>query len=134
MIIERWVYYSLSFHLDITMSYPSIKEIAPDFLNLDTGEQRKALWAAFQCDLQLGLSRLKEIVGIKTQDIQWHDPNSQVGKEIIRLLGCDISRSVCEEHLGVRFALYNCCGVAYSQDKPVLSLSAQYLAQLSADC
>lgn len=116
------------------MSYPSIKEIAPDFLNLDTGEQRKALWEAFHRDLQLGLLRLKEIVVMKTQDIQWHDPNSQVGKEIIRLLGCDISRSVCEENLGVRFALYNCCGVACSQCKPVLSLSAQYLAQLSADC
>ena len=63
------------------MSYPSIKEIAPDFLNLDTGEQRKALWEAFHRDLQLGLLRLKEIVVMKTQDIQWHDPNSQVGKK-----------------------------------------------------
>jgi len=116
------------------MSYPSIREIAPEFLNLDVGEQRMALWKAFQHDMQLGLSRLKEIVGMGTQDVQWHDPNSQVGKEIIRLLGCDISRSVCEECLGVRFALYNCCGVACSKDRPVLSLSVQYLAQLSADC
>jgi hypothetical protein len=117
-----------------SMSYPSIKEIAPDFLELNPTEQEHALWNAFHVDLPLGLTRLKEIVAMNSPDIQWHDPNGSVGKEIIRLLGCDISRRVCESNLGVHFALYNCCGVSCSEDIPVLSLSAQYLAQLTANC
>lgn len=68
------------------------------------------------------------------------NPNSTLGKQIIRLLGTDIARDICQRKLGAQFGLYNCCGVvaAYRHNNLALSLREQIELQngvlASADC
>lgn len=38
------------------------------------------------------------------------DPDSKLGKQVMRLLGTDAARAVAAEHFGMSFALANCCG------------------------
>jgi len=125
-----------------TMSYPSIKEV--DATALSVEEQKDVLWDAFQKDLPLGIQFLTEEAGkVRAngeRSLVANDPNSPLGKQVIRLLGTDIARSICEEKLGVAFGFYNCCGSVTAPSKGELKMS--YLEQIqlqngvlaSADC
>jgi hypothetical protein len=125
------------------MSYPSISAILQTRnLNIDSAnetELRESLWEALQLDLPLGVSYLVEFAkqtplkGQKTgEDI---DPNSLLGKQIIRIVGCDLPKSVFEEKTGVNFGLYNCCQVVAKRGgDPILDLKWQLKKQFTADC
>src|SRR5258708_5623297 len=107
------------------MSYPSIKHINPATLTGD--QQEEALWRAFQTDLPLGMAVVtadaQEVKLTGKRKLTPEDPNSPLGKQLIRLLGTDIARGILEKRLGVAFALYNCCGRVVAVDKTALQLS-----------
>lgn len=124
------------------MSYPSIKLAVTE--GLSTEEQKELLWAAFQKDLPLGIQFLREqaenVRATGERILTINDPNSPLGKQIIRLLGTDIARGICEEKLGVAFGLFNCCAPVTAPTKKDLNMT--YLEQIqlqngvmaSADC
>jgi len=124
------------------MSYPSIKHVNPDALTEQGREQ--ALLAAFSTDLPLGMAAIEQDVAeVKRSGVRKlvpEDPNSPLGKQIIRLLGTDVARSILERHYGVAFGLYNCCGrvVALNHDALHMTTSEQIKLQngaiASADC
>lgn len=114
------------------MSYPSIAEIiAQRGISLNTaseGELREALWEAFNVNLKEGVDYLTALateVKEKGQKIvRPEDPDSPLGKKIIRLLGTDVARSIMSGRLGVSFALYNCCCAVAAPSAEELALSA----------
>ena len=112
------------------MSYPSIKDV--DVTGLSVEEQKEVLWNAFEKDLPLGMQFLageaEKIRDTGERSLVVNDPGSPLGKELIRLLGTDIARSICEEKLGVAFGFYNCCASVAARTKTELRLS--YLEQI----
>ncbi len=134
------------------MSYPSIVGIASEQgINLGSASNEQLaglLWKSFQADLPLGVNHLTELAekvksGFdekenRVLDIQ--DPNSALGKQLIRLVGTDIACSVCEQKLGVSFGMYNCCGVVVAPTKEQLNMTLLEQIKLqngvlaSADC
>ena len=124
------------------MSYPSIKNVNPD--TLTERERESALLAAFREDLPLGMAAIeRDVREVKQSGVRKlvpEDPNSPLGKQIIRLLGTDVARGILERHHGVAFGLYNCCSrvVAASRDSLAMSTTEQIKLQngvlASADC
>jgi hypothetical protein len=124
------------------MSYPSIKNVNPD--TLTEREREQALLAAFRIDLPLGMAAIeRDVAEVKSnggRKLVPEDPNSPLGKQIIRLLGTDVARGILERHHGVAFGLYNCCGrvVAPSHDTLQMTTTEQIKLQngviASADC
>jgi hypothetical protein len=103
------------------------------------------LWEAFQRDLFEGITYLNGFVQELSSSqekrlLRIEDPNSVLGKQLNRLLGPDIARSICEQKLAVAFGLYNCCApvIAYRREDLALSLREQIELQngvlASADC
>jgi hypothetical protein len=64
------------------------------------------------------------------------DPDSKLGKQVMRLLGTDAARAVASEHFGMSFALANCCGGIAGDDKKktVFTPGDQIRWQTSIDC
>jgi hypothetical protein len=130
------------------MSYPSVVAVLEEqgiTLKTATDAQIKnVLLEAFHRDLGIGMSYLKSVAErIKSTDVRFlaaEDPNSTLGKQLMRLLGADIARSIVEEHFGVAFGLYNCCGVAAAATREDLQMSMREQVMLqngmlaSADC
>jgi hypothetical protein len=130
------------------MSYPSVVAVlAEKRINLDTAndvELEAALKEAFGRDLGVGMSYLRRVADTVKQTgqrfLEAKDPNSAVGKQLIRLLGTDIARGIVERNLNVAFGLYNCCGVvaAPTREKLSMTLREQVMLQngvlASADC
>ena len=124
------------------MSYPSIKNVNPDALT--EPERESALLAAFRKDLPLGMAAIEsDVREVKQNGIRRlvpEDPNSPLGKQIIRLLGTDVARGILERHYEVAFGLYNCCGRVVAQDRESLAMSTTEQIKLqngaiaSADC
>ncbi len=124
------------------MSYPSIRNIDPDALT--ERERENALLAAFREDLPLGMtaieSDVREVKQSRIRKLVPEDPNSPLGKQIIRLLGTDVARGILERHHGVAFGLYNCCGRVVAPDRESLAMSTTEQIKLqngvlaSADC
>jgi hypothetical protein len=87
------------------MSFPSI-----------SGDKPEHFIAAFQRDLPLGMDAISRIVAqAKSGSVRGprnFDPNSDEGKQIIRLMGADVPRKLLEERHGVRFLFLNCCAPA----------------------
>lgn len=124
------------------MSYPSVAGI--NARDMVPEEQEDTLWCAFNTDLPLGVKFLTEqaarVKSTGKRDLISEDPNSPLGKQIIRLIGTDIARGIVEKRLGTSFGLYNCCISVCAPDKASLDMTA--LEQLefqngvrgSADC
>ena len=124
------------------MSYPSIKTVDPKVLTEE--ERTSALLAAFHKDLPLGMEVLetdvRELKKTGMRKLVPEDPNSPLGKQIIRLLGTDVARGILEVHFGVAFGLYNCCGRVVARNREELRMTTTEQIQLqngvlaSADC
>lgn len=130
------------------MSYPSVKKVlANEGINPVTASDEQlqsALWQTFKHDLPLGVEFLTNIAqqvkesGKRILDIQ--DPNSSVGKQLIRLVGTDVARQICQRNLGVAFGIYNCCGIVSAPVKGELNMTMLEQINLqngvlaSADC
>ena len=130
------------------MSYPSIAAVLKErHVDLDTannGELEGVLREAFRRNLPNGMSYLETLAAQIKQTgqrlLQPEDPNSLVGKQLIRLLGTDVARGIVERELGVAFGLYNCCGVVAAPTKEALAMNMREQIFLqngvlaSADC
>ncbi len=130
------------------MSYPSITAVLEEqHIDLDAAthaELEGVLLEAFRRNLPDGMSYL-ETIGTQVKQtgrrlLEPKDPNSPLGKQLIRLLGTDVARGIVERELGVVFGLYNCCGVVAAPTRETLAMSMreQILLQngmlASADC
>lgn len=131
------------------MSYPSIVGIleqmqVTNLLQATPKQQEEALWRAFQEDLPLGVEYLRkmaqEVLSGAKRLLKVEDPNSALGKQLIRLLGTDVARPICERRLRVCFGFYNCCSVVAAETREDLNISLVEQIQLqngtlaSADC
>ena len=124
------------------MSYPSIKNVDPDMLT--ERERENALLAAFRCDLPLGMDAIesdaREVKQNGVRKLVSEDPNSPLGKQIIRLLGTDVARGILERHHGVAFGLFNCCSRVVAPNHGSLCMTTTEQIKLqngtlaSADC
>ena len=130
------------------MSYPSITAVLEErHVDLDTAthaELEGVLLEAFQRNLPDGMSYLKTVAARVKQTgqrlLQPEDPNSPLGKQLIRLLGTDVARGIVESEFDIAFGLYNCCGVVAASTRNALAMNMreQILLQngalASADC
>jgi len=130
------------------MSYPSVVTVLEEKdVNLETATDaqiRDVLLEAFQRDLGIGMSYLKKaakhVKRTGQRFLEAEDPNSPVGKQLTRLLGADVARGIVEQHFGVAFGLYNCCGVTAATTREGLRMSMREQVMLqngmlaSADC
>lgn len=99
------------------MTFPSVNRIMSERgLDLQTApdaDLRDVLYAAFEADLPLGLKCITDDIAAhkKTGELNvvTRDPNSPEGKQVARLLGADIPRSILEEKFDVKLGFYNCC-------------------------
>lgn len=130
------------------MSYPSVKQVLEvsgiTAETADPEQLRIALWQTFTVDLPqavnhlIGLAKKVKESGKRVLDIQ--DPNSTLGKQLIRLLSADIARKICEEELGIALGLYNCCGIVAATEQSELNMTVLEQINLqngvlaSADC
>ena len=118
------------------MSYPSVKNVNPD--TLTERERESVLFAAFREDLPLGMavieSDVREVKQNGIRKLVPEDPNSPLGKQIIRLLGTDVARGILERHYEVAFGLYNCCSrvVAVNHESLAMSTTEQIKLQNGA--
>lgn len=118
------------------MSYPALVGKSPaDFM------------AAFSVNLPLGMEAIDQVVANRKNGSPKgpvnYDPNSNVGKQIIRLMGAHVPRKLLESHHGVRFLFLNCCAPAvYLEGEAFPSFDEQLQMQFdnqtgvtaSADC
>ena len=127
------------------MSYPSVKQILENqnisLENADEVDLKEVLWQGLQIDLPLGINWLTQnFSSLKDGEelvMPGIDPNSELGKQLIRIVGCDLPRSVAEEKLNIGLAMYNCCkvvGKGGKGNKPSLSFKIQLQQQLTPDC
>jgi hypothetical protein len=130
------------------MSYPSVAAVLTERrIDLDTAddaELENVLKEAFGRDLSVGVSYLKQVADTVKRTgkrvLEAEDPNSAVGKQLIRLLGSDIARGILKRDLGVAFGFYNCCGIvaAPTQEELRMTMREQIMLQngmlASADC
>ena len=136
------------------MSYPSITSVLEERrVDLNTATQAQlegALLEAFRRDLPDGMSYLKMMAAKVKQTgqrlLQPEDPNSPLGKQLIRLLGTDVARGIVgrefDSEFGIEFGigLYNCCGVVMAPTREALAMNMREQIMLqngvlaSADC
>jgi hypothetical protein len=130
------------------MSYPAVSHVVSSLgIDLDTADDTtlaSALWQAFEIDLPLGVAYLQRqaqvVLRAGQRLLTIEDPNSPLGKQLIRLVGCDISRAVCEQRLGVAMGIYNCCSPVLAPTKAALAMTSLEQIRLqdgtlaSADC
>lgn len=130
------------------MSYPSIKEIVAqrglDLQSANESQLKPVLLEAFRVDLGFGMRFLEKLAAeVKTTGkrlLHIESPSSALGKQLIRLLGADISRRLVAENLNVAFGFYNCCNVVCALDEAALHLSLREQIELQngaladADC
>ncbi len=130
------------------MSYPSIVQkirehrLLPEAIS--EGEARELIWEAVQTDLPDGIACLRgvaeEVKRNGNRVMKIGDPNTPEGKQVLRLLGTDIARSIMEEKFGIQFGYYNCHVVVGAREVRDLILTAREQVMLqngilaSADC
>lgn len=101
------------------MSLPSIHEVAGEFgidLASATPEQEEnVLVAAMRRDLPLAVDYLHQLAhqAGAAGEVDWlQEPNSPIGKQLIRLHASDALRPLAEKHFchGMQLTFINCCG------------------------
>ncbi len=114
------------------MSYPSItthlENMGASVETATDKQMQTAFIKAFRQDLPLGFAQVTELVeklrtSGKERIMLSLDPKSVEGQQYARLLGPDIPRQVLEQHFGVAFGFYNCCGGIASDDRQKLGMT-----------
>ncbi len=115
------------------MSLPSIPQVAID-LKIDLSKARKSqrervLVEAMRRDLPLAVKLLHQKSHKKGADAEWlEDPNSEIGKQLIRLHASDALRPLAEKHFchGKKLWFVNCCkGVVGTKPRNLLRLQIE---------
>ena len=98
------------------MSLPSIPQIASEMgFNLDAisiEDQEVLLVEAMRRDLPLAVSHLHQMSHADSDSADWlEDPNSVIGKQLIRLHASDALRPLASKHFchGKPLTFVNCC-------------------------
>jgi hypothetical protein len=131
--------------LEKSMSLPSLTRLTAEARchldQLSEEQLGRFMLGAIRSDLPLACEFLHKLShGDGT--ISPQDPNSLLGKQLIRICGGDVLRSLAEEHLchGKKITFYNCCGIAVREEKPTRleMLRTQFACQVGpiayADC
>ena len=88
---------------------------------------KQALIQAFKSDLPKGFALVESLVNklkaVGNRAMEDHNPNSEEGRQYMRLLAPDVPRAVLEEHFGCAFGFYNCCKGVAAERKDLLNLS-----------
>jgi hypothetical protein len=131
------------------MSFPSISEVIREQnIDLQVASDEVldgAIFEALHRNLHAGFHYLEDmaddlLLGHEKRILKIEDPNSMLGKQIIRLLGGDVARGICEQRFGVAFGLYNCCAPVVARTREELNMSPREQIELqngvlaSADC
>lgn len=97
------------------MSIPMIATIQKEEHLSDDQVTTDHLWKAMQADLPKAVSWLTKLAEKAKESnamvFENKDPNSDLGKQTIRIMAGDILRDTAEKKLGVHFGFVNCCGV-----------------------
>lgn len=137
------------------MSYPSVNMILAE-RNIDSAtaretELRDVIWEALGRDLPDGVKWVRDLAYAATESneavYRSEDPNSPLGRQITRVLGFDVPRSIAREKFaaefgipGLELAFFNCCGGGGGKIPGMLDISARMQIQFqdgtraSADC
>jgi hypothetical protein len=115
------------------MSFPSVyvvlEERGLQLNEASEGDLESALWEAFGRDLPLGRTYLEslaeEAIELDDQVQREEDPTTLLAGQLMRLLGTDVARRVCEENLGVNFTFLNCCAPAASPKEKKVRVTAR---------
>lgn len=99
------------------MSLPSIAEItSAKGLSLDTATEdqlRLVAVESVQKDLHLGYANIERMVEELRQGARrvkcTLDPNSEAGKQFIRIFASDTIRKSLEHYFNIQLGFYNCC-------------------------
>jgi hypothetical protein len=133
------------------MSLPSVKSVARKFgidlkKRLTSKQAEKVLVGAMMADLPEAveyLHRKAHEAKKSGQPINWaEDPNSKLGKQLIRIHASDAMRPLAEKHFchGMRLTFVNCCGGKVEPKPPrrldvlVLQIKHQDGQIAKADC
>jgi hypothetical protein len=101
------------------MSFPSCIPIAQS-KGYVVGEMKheqaeEVLLEAYQIDTPLGFNALANLVERMKNSgeklLEKFDPNSELGKQVARLVGTHVQHKILEDYFGVQFFFYNCCNV-----------------------
>lgn len=108
------------------MSLPSLSVIIDERklgANLSGEELESVLAEAMRRDLPLGVAYLHKMahraIDTKRAEFGNEDPNSALGKQLIRICAGTVLRSVAEKHFchGLTLAFLNCCGPIVGPEK-----------------
>jgi|GEM_PF-859836 len=113
------------------MSLPSIRTITQE-LNIDLAQAsdddiERVLVAAMQRDLPLGVAYLHQIAheSMKSGTTIFgnEDPNSPLGKEIVRISAGTVLREIAQKHFchGLHLSFLNCCGPVMGVEPPLIT-------------
>lgn len=103
-------------------------------------EARAALLYAMEHDTPEGFAALRDLSQRinnsedNTVVTQGYDPNSEVGRQVARMM-TDVCRPIIEEHFGVGFTFLNCCDISGKKGgRPTKCAHAQIRLQITPDC
>lgn len=132
------------------MSFPSIMRLAAernlDLTTIAPTEAKSLLLAAVKIDCKEAVDYLHQLAheAMKNPEgVSWlEDPNSKLGKQLIRIHASDAVRPLVEQHVchGQTLTFYNCCGGKVGGRKPdedertIMQLQSQGGPIAFADC
>ncbi len=128
------------------MSLPSIPQVAEEMninlLSISSEQAEQILIEAMRKDLPLAVAFLHQQSHNPTKGVWVQDPNSPIGKQLIRLHASDALRPLAEKHFchEKRLTFVNCCNGIISEFPPtreeiaLLQLQAQAGSIAYADC
>jgi len=115
----------------------TLSQSMQDQLLFEAVSLKENLWAAVQWfeELVQNFRNGKRDVWLNRLSLS-EDPNSSLGKQIMRLCAFDMPRGVLERKYGLSIAMYNCCKVLVWDTKWDLHMSVaeQLKLQQTADC
>lgn len=115
------------------MSLPSLLHTTQgvDLDQLSEKELDDMVFAAMKTDLPLACDYLHQLSHRGNEPV-FEDPNSELGKQLIRICASDSMRPLAEARLthGKQITFFNCCGIQLGEKKP--SKRAVTLTQIRA--
>jgi len=88
---------------------------------------KNALWRAFNRDLSQGVAYLADMArSVKRSGkriVKVENPETQIGRQLLRLLGTDVAREICEQRFEIAFGFYNTCAPVAALTKDELQMN-----------
>ncbi|MFQ5629542.1 MAG: hypothetical protein ACE5I1_12335 [bacterium] len=98
---------------------------------------KNALWRAFNQDLSQGVAYLAEMARSVKQSgkriVKVENPETQIGRQLGRLLGTDVAREICEQRFEIAFGFYNACAPVAAPTKDDLQMNPLEQIKIQAE-